>query len=383
MRIPKQYKETIPEKILNDLKQELGSASDSKVSKSLEEVQKSYDFVKVEPGESVGLISAESLGEPGTQMVLDVKHFAGVSDMNLNTGLPRVIEIFDGRKTIKSPAMDIYLKPPYSKGKNIKEIALSIKELKLQEIASEFLISIANSVIEIILYPQKLKEFNLKSADVAKIVNKSTKGISVKLKDDRLILNIKTKEDNLNLIYQIKEKLKKLYIQGLKGINQILPVKVGDEYVIKTAGTNLREALLLKFVDTERTFSNDIYEVEEVLGIEAARQLVINEAYKVFETQGLNVNIRHFLLVADTMTHSGKIKGITRYGVVSEKASVLARASFETPVKHIIKAALLGEIDKLNSVIENVMLNQPVPVGTGLPGLITKIKWGYKIWLKK
>ena len=349
MRIPKQYKETIPEKILNDLKQELGSASDSKVSKSLEEVQKSYDFVKVEPGESVGLISAESLGEPGTQMVLDVKHFAGVSDMNLNTGLPRVIEIFDGRKTIKSPAMDIYLKPPYSKGKNIKEIALSIKELKLQEIASEFLISIANSVIEIILYPQKLKEFNLKSADVAKIVNKSTKGISVKLKDDRLILNIKTKEDNLNLIYQIKEKLKKLYIQGLKGINQILPVKVGDEYVIKTAGTNLREALLLKFVDTERTFSNDIYEVEEVLGIEAARQLVINEAYKVFETQGLNVNIRHFLLVADTMTHSGKIKGITRYGVVSEKASVLARASFETPVKHIIKAALLGEIDKLNS----------------------------------
>ncbi len=374
MRIPKQYKETIPEKILNDLKQELGSASDSKVSKSLEEVQKSYDFVKVEPGESVGLISAESLGEPGTQMVLDVKHFAGVSEMNLNTGLPRVIEIFDGRKTIKSPAMDIYLKPPYSKGKNIKEIALSIKELKLQEIASEFLISIANSVIEIILYPQKLKEFNLKSADVAKIVNKSTKGISVKLKDDRLILNIKTKEDNLNLIYQIKEKLKKLYIQGLKGINQILPVKVGDEYVIKTAGTNLREALLLKFVDTERTFSNDIYEVEEVLGIEAARQLVINEAYKVFETQGLNVNIRHFLLVADTMTHSGKIKGITRYGVVSEKASVLARASFETPVKHIIKAALLGEIDKLNSVIENVMLNQPVPVGTGLPGLITKIK---------
>ena len=70
----------------------------------------------------------------------------------------------------------------------------------------------------------------------------------------------------------------------------------------------------------------------------------------------------------------GKVKGITRYGVVSEKASVLARASFETPIKHLINAALEGEIDNLSSVVENVMINQPVPLGTGLPGLVTKMK---------
>ena len=113
-------------------------------------------------------------------------------------------------------------------------------------------------------------------------------------------------------------------------------------------------------------------EIEQVLGIEAARQAIINEIFKVIESQGLNVDLRHIMLVADTMCISGTLKGITRYGVVSEKSSVLARASFETPIKHIINAALVGETDNLNSVVENVMINQPVPIGTGLPTLSVK-----------
>ena len=80
------------------------------------------------------------------------------------------------------------------------------------------------------------------------------------------------------------------------------------------------------------------------------------------------------MLVSDTMCVSGSLKGITRYGVVSEKASALARASFETPIKHIINAALIGEVDNLNSVVENVMLNQVVPIGTGVPELIADFK---------
>ena len=168
--------------------------------------------------------------------------------------------------------------------------------------------------------------------------------------------------------------MKGVYIQGVKGIKQVLPVKRDDEYVIITAGSNLKEVLQLDFVDEARTMTNDVFEIRNVLGIEAARQSIINEVFKVIENQGLNVDVRHIMLVADTMCSSGDIKGITRYGVVSDKASVLARASFETPIKHIIAAALIGEVDELNSVIENVMLNQPVPVGTGLPALITTFK---------
>jgi DNA-directed RNA polymerase subunit A" len=171
----------------------------------------------------------------------------------------------------------------------------------------------------------------------------------------------------------MKEKVKSVFVTGIKGIKQVLPVRRKDEFIIITAGSNLKKILDMDFVDSTRTRTNNIHEIGAVLGIEAARQAIIEEVYKVIEAQGLNVDIRHVMLVSDTMCSSGKIRGITRYGVVSEKASVLARASFETPIKHLINASLIGEVDLLNSVVENVMLNQPVPVGTGLPGLVTKV----------
>jgi DNA-directed RNA polymerase subunit A" len=174
--------------------------------------------------------------------------------------------------------------------------------------------------------------------------------------------------------YKVKESIKKVFIKGIKGITQVLPVKRDEEYVIITAGSNFKDVLDMEEVDDSRTTTNNIHEVRKVLGIEAARQTIINEINSVIQKQGLNVDGRHFMLAADTMCISGEIKGVTRYGVVNEKASVLARASFETPIKHIINASLVGEVDHLTSVVENVMLNQAVPVGTGLPGLVTKVK---------
>ena len=200
---------------------------------------------------------------------------------------------------------------------------------------------------------------------------KKTKGIATSVTADILTVKLKGKDErNLNELYKVKEKIKNIYIKGVKGVKQVLPVRRHEEFMIITAGTNLSKILELDYVDKKRTISNDIHEIYAVLGVEAARQAIINEVYKVIEMQGLDVDMRHIMLVADTMCQNGNIKGITRYGVVSEKSSVLARASFETPIKHIINAALLGEVDDLNSIVENVMLNQPIPVGTGLPDLI-------------
>jgi len=195
----------------------------------------------------------------------------------------------------------------------------------------------------------------------------------VKKHEDALHIKLK-KTEELNTLYKLKESLKKTYVAGVKKITQVLPVKRDDNFVILTAGTNLKNILKMEEVDGTRTASNDLYEVASVLGIEAARQLIINEVEAVIENQGLNIDIRHIMLTSDTMTSSGTIKGITRFGIVGEKASVLARASFETPLKHIIQASVTGEVDELNSVIENVMANQEVPVGTGLPGLVVKVK---------
>ena len=271
--------------------------------------------------------------------------------------------------------MEVHLVKPYSEGQDIKKIAEGLKETQFKELIKEISIDIVNAEMNIELHTKKIEDLKLKEENIVNGFKKAVKGFNFKLKDGKLSITVNGEQD-LNQLYKLKEKIKDLYIHGIKGVRQVLPVKRGDEYLIITAGTNLKEVLKLPFVDPNKTVSNNIFEMEKTFGIEAARQCIINEILKVIDTQGIDIDIRHILLVADTMTQSGEVLGITRYGVVKEKPSVLARASFETPIKHIINATLIGETDELNSVIENVMLNQPVPVGTGLPGLVTKIGKG-------
>jgi DNA-directed RNA polymerase subunit A" len=371
----KQYEGKLPPKILQDLEESLPKGiSESRLRKVLEKTLQEYEETKVHPGECVGLIAAESIGEPGTQMTLNTFHFAGVAEMNVTMGLPRIIEILDGRKELDTPMMEVFLKSPYNKGTDIRKMALSLKETKFKDVATEFLINVLESTIEVKVNREKLAPLKMDLNQLTKILQKSLKEVHIKSVKDSIVIKPKKKNENLNEIYKIKEKVKDSYISGVKGIRQVLPVKRGAEFIIITAGTNLKAVLGLPWIDATRTATNSIYEIANVLGIEAARQAIIDEVYKVIEAQGLNIDIRHVMLVADTMCWGGDVKGITRYGVVGEKASVLARASFETPIKHIVNASLIGEVDPLDSVVENVMLNQPVPVGTGLPGLVTKVR---------
>jgi DNA-directed RNA polymerase subunit A" len=371
----REYKGRLPLKVLEELENELpDSIGSARLKKIIEKVFAEYRSSLAEPGESVGIVTAESIGEPGTQMTLNTFHFAGVSEMNVTTGLPRLIEILDARSEISTKMMEIYLKKPYSEGKDIRSLAESLKETKFKEYLKSISINVAETKMRIEFDEKKLKDRHMSSAKIAKIIDKSLKGFDLKLDKDESIRIKASGDDALNMIYRLKEKIKEVYVNGIKGVTQVLPVKRGDEYVIITAGSNLKEVLKLDFVDAERTSTNSIIEVEKTFGVEAAREAIIREMKKVLKDQGINIDIRHILLVADAMTMSGKVLGVSRYGIVKEKPSVLARASFETPITHIINASMVGEVDQLNSVIENVMINQPVPIGTGLPGLVTKIK---------
>lgn len=368
----KEYEDKIPPKILDEVKANTANFSKPQVKKILEEVQEEYNNSKIEAGECVGLVSAESIGEPSTQMTLDTFHFAGVAEMNVTMGLPRVIEILDGRKEISTPTMEIYLMKPFNQGKDIRQAAMMVKEIKLKDVLKEVDINMADMNLVLEMNEKKLDDLKITHAQISKMLAKGTKAVTIKTEGKRFSLKPDAKEESLNELYKLKEKIKEVYIGGVKGITQVLPVKRGEEFVIITAGTNLKDVLQLEFVDKTRTMSNDIHEIADVLGIEAARQAIINEVFKVYEAQGLEIDKRHVMLVADIMTMSGNVKGITRYGVVSEKESVLARASFETPIKHVVMASIVGEKDILSSVIENVMINQQVPIGTGLPKLRAK-----------
>ncbi len=362
--LPEQLKQKIDE-ALKDKK-----VTEKQRQKIYEKAFEEYKKALVEPGESVGIIGAESIGEPATQMTLNTKHFSGVAELNVTTGLPRIIEIVDGRKTISTPSMEIYLKKEYENEEDVKKYTLQIKETNLSEISKEFNVNLEEFSIEVTLDEKKLKDLELTKEKVIKVLNKSLKKLKAEEKEGMIKLTFKSKEENFNELYKAKDKLKNVYVSGIKNIKQVLPVKKEEGYVLITSGTNLKEIMKLPYVDTYRTVSNDIFEIYEYFGIEAARQAIINEVYKVMENQGLNIDIRHLMLVADTMCNSATVKGITRYGVVKEKSSVLARASFETALNHVINAALMGEKDPMNSIVENVMVNQIIPAGTGIPKLV-------------
>ncbi len=324
---------------------------------------------KISPGEAIGIITAQSFGEPSTQMALNVFHFAGVQEMQITLGLPRLIEIFDARKTPSTPLMEIYLDAEHSNEKEARIMAEKIQEVKIKDITSEIKVSFSEKKIELSLDNNAIKRIHTTPNTISQKLDE--KGFKNKIKGNLIVLNMP--KYDFKDIYKIKEKIKEVVVSGIKGIAQVLVVKRDKNYVILTAGSNLSEIMELKGANKEKTTSNDIHEVARVLGIEAARETIIREIKKVIESQGLDIDGRHLKLVADAMTQAGEVKGVTRMGIVSEKSSILARASFETPIKQFVNASIKSSKDELASVIENIILNQPVPVGTGLPGLLVKI----------
>jgi len=323
----------------------------------------------VAPGEAIGVVAAQSFGESATQMTLNVFHAAGVAEMQVTQGLPRIIEILDARKLPKNPSMEVYLDKDHNNEKDARIVAEKIKEVKLKEIISDISIDFVAKKVKIGIDLKSLKSAHISLDKTVDVLNE--KGFATKKLSDGISLDM-SKVD-FKEIYKTKEKIKEVIITGVKKVSQVLVVKRNKDYVILTAGSNMKDILKFKGVDSNRTMTNDIHEVANVLGIEAARQVIINEIEKVIISQGLAVNKKHSMLVADTMICSGVVKGITRMGIISDKSSILARASFETPVKHFVQATKTGKKDRLASVIENIILNQPVPVGTGLPGLLVKV----------
>ena len=324
---------------------------------------------KLAPGEAIGLVTAQSFGEPSTQMVLRTFHFAGVQEMQVTTGLPRLIEIFDARKKPSTPKMEIYLKNEYNNEKDSKTLAEKIKEITLKEISSEINLEFSNKKIKITIDKDGLRKTH---STVKKIVERLNElGYNAKENNKTILLSVP--DLGFKEIYQLKEKLKKTIISGIKGVEQILIVKRGKDFVVVTLGSNLKDIIELKEVNPDKLISNDIHEVANVFGIEVARQLIINEIKEVIDSQGLDINERHLKLVSDAMTNTGEVKGVTRMGIIAQKASIFARATFETPIKQFTNAIIKGQSDELLSVIENIILNQPVPVGTGLPGLLVNV----------
>jgi DNA-directed RNA polymerase subunit A" len=333
----------------------------------IKRVLEEYNKKKVDVYEPIGLVTAHSLSEPATQMVIDTFHYAGVAELNVMNALPRVIEILDARTKPKVPSMEIYLKDKNLSLEEIKKLSLEIKEITLKEVVKEVHIDIVDNKIVMKLDKKALKEYQIEAEDIYKFLKGKIKKLSVELKNNQLEIKPE-KKLKLRELFLLKEKLKELTIKGIKGIkNVIITENDNGEIFLLTEGSNFKEVLKLPFVDATRTITNNVFEIYEVLGIEAARNYIFEELKRIYiDQQGLEVDLRYISLVADILTVNGFITGITRYGLASMKKSVLAKIVFETPRNFLVKASLTGEEDNFKTVAENVIVNQKVPVGTGL-----------------
>jgi DNA-directed RNA polymerase subunit A" len=321
-----------------------------------------YEHAMVEPCEAVGVVAAQSIGEPGTQMTMRTFHYAGVAEINVTLGLPRLIEIVDARKVPSTPTMTIRLLPEYAHDRDLaREVAWAIEStsiLHLGSIATD--LAEMNVILE--LNPTALEQRKISAQDVADRLAEET-GIPVEQRENVLLMA--PKEPSYRELLQLVEKIKKISLKGVEGIKRVVIRKEGEEYVLYTEGSSLRKVVQFDGVDPSRTKTNNINEISEVLGIEAARNAIINEAMDTLREQGLTVDVRHIMMVADIMTVDGEVKQIGRHGVSGEKASVLARAAFEVTVNHILDAAIRGDVDDLRGVTENVIVGQPIQLGTG------------------
>jgi len=325
-----------------------------------------YNKALIEPGEAIGTVAAQSIGEPSTQMTLNTFHYAGVAEINVTLGLPRIIEIVDARKNPSTPIMTVYLEEKYRHSREkALEVARRIEGTTLENLAREMGIDILNYEFVVEIDPERLEKSGLDMERIQKKLEGSFKSAEFETEGYTLIMRPK-KAAKLSDLRRLSEKVKKHRLKGLSGVGKTIIRKEGDEYVIYTEGSNFKQALKVPGVDPTRTRTNNIWEIAEVLGIEAARNAIIEEIVNTMREQGLEVDVRHIMLVADMMTLDGVILPIGRHGIVGEKASVLARAAFEITTQHLFEAAERGENDPLNGVVENVLIGQPVPVGTGI-----------------
>ncbi|MCI4456409.1 MAG: DNA-directed RNA polymerase subunit A'' [Sulfolobus sp.] len=375
-----EYKEVIPENKLRELQSAITSLE---IDITPEEVDRIFELAKeeylkslVQPGEPVGIVAAQSIGEPGTQMTLRTFHFAGVRELNVTLGLPRLIEIVDARKTPSTPMMKIYLKEEYKNNvEKVLEIARRLEYTKVQNVVSSIDIDLANFAIILSLDPDMMRDKGVSFSDVVSALKKlklPEHEIEESEEENRITITFTNLSDIMTL-FKLREKILNAKIKGLKGIKRAIVRKEGDEYVIYTDGSDLAAVVEIPEVDTTRIWTNNVFEIQKVLGIEAARAHIVREIKRVLDEQGLDVDYRHILIVADMMTRDGTVKQVGRHGVTGEKESILARAAFEVTVKHLLEAAIHAEKEEFVGVVENIIIGQPIRLGTGMVELTMRL----------
>ena len=330
----------------------------------------SYERSLVEPGEAVGTVAAQSIGEPGTQMTLRTFHYAGVAELSVTQGLPRLIEIVDARNNPSTPTMKIHMVGDQRGDRNVaKAIARNIEMVLVESVASNVSIDLLRQAIDIRFDPELMEDKGLTVEAIAEAIQEKIKAKGEVEPGENTIF-VYPANESLAELQKLSEKIREVRVKGINDVTHVVIRKESDGYVLYTEGSNLQDALEIQGVNPHKIYTNNLREIFQVLGIEATRNAIIQEAMSVLNEQGMDVDVRHIILVADMMTADGTIRQIGRHGISGSKNSALARAAFEVTIKHLLGAGIAGTRDPLRGITENVILGQLIPLGTGAIDLL-------------
>jgi DNA-directed RNA polymerase subunit A" len=357
-------------------------------------VEHRYQETRVDPLDPVGTVSAQSIGEPGTQMTMNTFHYAGVAEIDVTQGLPRLIELVDARKEPDTPMMTVHLDGEYAtEREKAHEVVWKIESTRILALG-DISTNVADMRVRIDLNEETLRERWPKregetdAEQLDRAIEGSTEddqmGIAQRIEytfGDEItdvarqgtVIEFGPAEPSYRDLLQLVERLREIVFKGIEDVTRVVirkeEIEAGDndeEFVLYTEGSAFGDVLEIEGVDASRTTCNNIHEIHSELGIEAAREAIIDETMDTLREQGLDdVNVRHLMLVSDIMTNRGTIESIGRHGISGSKESVLARAAFEVTVNHLLDAATHGEVDDLNGVTENVIVGKPIKLGTG------------------
>jgi DNA-directed RNA polymerase II subunit RPB1 len=407
----------------------------------IKEIKFKYKKALIHPGEMVGPLAAQSIGEPTTQLTLNTFHTAGTSKANATQGVPRIQELLSVSANPKSPSNTIYLKGEITEQQNAHSAMKEIQKTTLRDITKsvriyydpnplssntlvqedreilrsyeKFSVTNGHTCVSPWIMRLELDSQQMISRDILDMVKIRTKIEANKIlkvydcvhsdtnSADKLILRITFGLDiakNALALRFIEEKLLDTILTGIDGIGRVFPREemnelVYDEriggyasvkqWILETEGSNLLDLMTFKNIDSSKTFSNDIHEIQDVFGIEAARLALYEELMKVFDAGGSgSLNYRHPCLLVDAMTYHGYLIAIARFGMSKLENGVLAKSSFEMTSKVLFDAAVSGEFDSMKGVSANIMFGQKPPCGTGLVDILideTRLPEGHDI----
>ncbi|WP_440950034.1 DNA-directed RNA polymerase subunit A'' [Methanosphaerula subterraneus] len=355
------------------------TVTDEEFAEILRLVEGEFKSTRIEPLEAVGVIAAQSIGEPGTQMTMRTFHYAGVAEINVTLGLPRLIEIMDARREPSTPTMTVHLSDEYNNDRDkARMVSWQIEAAPLHEFG-DIITDMENMQVQVKLNKAVCDKRKI-SVDVVSETaprkireRRHYRDFEAEANIDEAIITFTPKDrESYQNLFQLAEHVRNVIVQGIDDIERVVVRKESGEYILYTEGSNLKDVFEVAGVDTTRTRTNNISEISQVLGIEAARNAIIAEALSTLGEQGIRVDVRHIMLVSDMMCMDGEVKQIGRHGIAGEKESVLSRAAFEVTVNHLLDAAVANEVDELNGVTENVIVGQPIQLGTGDVKLIAR-----------